>query len=70
MLLTAAQRDLQLHAGEERGQGGRGAGGGGVGEHAKAVQIVLKLNCLAKPTIENTYIEVELCVVLYHKTKN
>ena len=41
MLLAASERDLQLHAGEERGQGGRGAGGGG-GEHAEAVQIVLK----------------------------
>ena len=38
MLLTASERDLQLHAGEERGEGGSGGGGGG-GELPQTVQV-------------------------------
>ena len=38
MLLTEAERDLQLHAGEERGQGGRGGLGGG-GELTQTAEV-------------------------------
>ena len=38
MLLAEAERHLQLHAGEERGQGGRGGRAGG-GELAPKVEV-------------------------------